>query len=168
MTFAEEMKTILIALFAIIATGVYADQRIVHISVYTGTWLVDFRPGGRATASYGSIPGDSGFVDDDTVDFIALLESILKTGKKDTKELGDRFQVSIGYVGETTSTAYSLVDDTFIYDLLEDLDGKWKPHPVGQRFYELKSKYPIVPTEKENSEQGVPGYRRQGAPQPEP
>ena len=151
------MKTILITLFAIIATGVCAEQpEVQNISVYTGTWLIDFAPDGRAAASYGSNPGDSGYVDEGTVDFNALLDAVTKTEIKNAKAPGDRFQISIRHTGETSITAYTLIDDSFILRILEELDGKWKPHPIGQRFFELKDKHPIITKAKENSEQGGP------------
>ena len=144
------MKTILITLLALLATGVRAEQPVAQIiSVYTGIWLIDFEPTGRAAAYYGPNPGDSGDVDEGTVDFKALLDAVTKAEKKNTKEPGDRFQVSIRYAGQTSTTAYTLIDDLIIQQTLEELDGKWKPHPVGQRFFDLKAKYPIIPKAKE-------------------
>lgn len=147
------MKTISIAsLILLAASAVAGDPTAEKISVFTGTWLIDFDPAGRAAAYYGSNPGDSGYVDEGTIDFTALLEGVVRAEKKNAKGPGDRYQVSIQYEGQTSATAFVLVDDSIIQRTLIELDGKWKPHPVGQRFSELKAKYPIIPRKEEASE----------------
>ena len=161
------MKTLLITLIALLAACAYAEiPEVRTISIFTGAWLIDFESDGSASAQYGSTPGDSGNVDKGTIDFNALLEVISKTDRKDTKETSDRFQVSTRYEGQTSTTGYTLVDDSYIEMTLQGLEGKWKP--LGQRFLELKAKYPIIPKKISGSEQSVPGYPPQGVGSPEP
>jgi hypothetical protein len=147
------MKTTSTILLLLVAVCVLAEEpKVEQVSIFTGTWLINFDPSGRAAASYGSNPGDSGYVDEGTVDFKKLLQAVTNTPRK-TKESSDTFQVTIRHKGQTSTTAFVLVDDSAIRKVLEGLDHKWKPHPVGQRFYELTSKHPIVPRIEGNSEQ---------------
>lgn len=147
------MITISTALLVLLVAGAIAGEpQVDRISVFTGTWLIVFEPTGRAAAYYGSNPGDSGYVEEGTVDFKALLETLTKAEKKNAKESSDRFQVSIHKEGQTTTTAFVLIDDSLIQRTLVELDGKWKPHLVGQRFSDLKAKCPIIPRKDKSSE----------------
>jgi len=75
--------------------------------------------------------------------------------KKSSREPTDRFQVAIRLESQTTTTGFVLAADFLIERTLSELDGKWKQHPVGHRFFELKTKYPIIP-EKGKSSEHVP------------
>jgi hypothetical protein len=130
--------------------------------VFTGTWLIDFQPSGRAVAFYGSNPGDSGHEDEGTVNFKALLEAVTKTERKNAREPGDVFQVSIQYEGETSTTGFTLVNDSVIRQTLVELEDKWKPDPLGQRFFEFKTTSPIILKKKESSGPAPALYRETG------
>jgi hypothetical protein len=70
------MKTLTAILTVCLASVAYSVSPVTEkISVYTGTWLIDFYPNGRASAQYGSNPGDSGYVDEGTIDFAVLLDA---------------------------------------------------------------------------------------------
>lgn len=146
------------------ATCVSAQEPTVkQISVFTGTWLIDFQPNGRAVVFYGSNPGDSGYVDGGTVDFKALLETVTKTERKNAREPSDVFQVSIQYEGQTSTTGFTLVNDSVIRRTLVELEDKWKPDPLGQRFFELKTRFPVIPKKKESSGPAPALYREPAA-----
>jgi hypothetical protein len=157
---AEMMKTILTALLTCIAAcAIAAEPKVTGLTVFTGTWLIDIDANGRATAQYGSTPGDSGYVDEGTIDFPSLLQEIANAKRKSAKETGDRFQIAVQREGETTTAAFTLADDSCIERTLAHLDRKWKPHPIGQRFNELKAKYPIIPKKEKTSEYQGGAYR---------
>ncbi len=143
------MKTLMAILTICLATAAYSASPIAEkISVYTGIWLIDFYPNGRASAQYGSNPGDSGYVDEGTIDFTALLNGVNQAQKKSPREPADRFQITIDLEGQTTATGFVLADDSLIERTLAELEKKWKPHPVGQRFLDLKTKFPIIPKKR--------------------
>ncbi len=153
------MKTLTAILMICLASTAHsASPKAEKISVYTGTWLIDFYPNGRASAQYGSNPGDSGYVDEGTIDFTVLLDGVNQAQKKNTREPADRFQIAIQLEGQTTTIGFVLTDDSFIERTLAELDEKWKQHPVGHRFFELKTKYPIIPKKEESSEPAGGAY----------
>lgn len=125
-------------------TLVVADNEVVSIWAVTGPWSIEFGPNGRATAQYGSLPGDAGYVDEGTVDFKALLATLETIRKKEQRGPVDGIQVGIRRKGETSSTAIMSIDDRFIREVLTSIDSKWKQIPGGERFDELKAKHPII------------------------
>ena len=140
------MKTLVAILICAVATvGLATEPRIEDVTIFTGTWLITFEPNGRASAQYGSTPGDSGFVEPGTIDFNQLIAAITKAEKKGKKDPADRFQIAVRHEGQTSIMSFTVKDEAVIEQMLATLDAKWKQHPVGKRFDELKRRYPIIP-----------------------
>lgn len=132
-------------MLALATVALAGEPKIEEVTIFTGTWLITFEPSGQASAQYGSLPGDSGFVDPGTVDFNQLLVDIAKAQRKEKKEPMDRFQIAIRHEGQASILSFTVKDETVIEQLLATLDAKWKQHPPGGRFDELKRRYPIIP-----------------------
>jgi hypothetical protein len=120
------------------------EPEVLSISVFTGPWIITFEPSGHASAQYGSVPGDCGYVPPGTVDFDSLLKSIKSAQKKEIKEASDKFQVAIHFKGQTSATAFVFTDMSFLRLVLESLEIKWHQVSGGERFAELLEKYPII------------------------
>ena len=120
------------------------DPKVKRITVFTGPWIITFELSGAAHAQYGSLPGDGGYVDEGPVDYAKLLKAIKTTPRKDKNEAGDRFQVAILHERQTSTKVFTLTDESFLEQILRNLESKWKQDPHGTRFNELKEQHPIV------------------------
>jgi hypothetical protein len=74
---------------------------------------------------------------------------------------------SLFYEGQTSTTGFTLVNDSVIRRTLVELEDKWKPDPLGQRFFELKARFPVIPKKKESSGPAPALYREPAAWPPE-
>jgi len=125
-------------------TGV--SPRVLQVTVLPRQgWIVDFYPDGRVHAQWGSLPGDGASVPEGTVRFDALLAAIRRL-RAETKT-GYGTQVAVLGVGETSTTAFYVSDDTLFRYLIASFSGKWKQDAGGTRFHELLKTHPIYPDE---------------------
>lgn len=139
------MRAISALLPLILAVTCLASQPLArNITVYTGTWIIDFEPSGRAHAQYGSLPGDGAYVEEGTINFENLLETIKHAPREDKKHTGAQLQVAIHYEGDTSATFFSLRDPSFLETLLHKLESRCKQDPLGNRFEDLRRVHPIV------------------------
>jgi hypothetical protein len=125
-------------------TGV--SPQVLQITVFARHgWIVDFYPDGRVHAQWGSLPGDGASVPAGTVRFDALLAAIRRLRVETKMDYGT--QVALLGVGETSTTAFYVSDDTLFRYLMASFSGKWKQDPGGTRFHELLKIHPIYPDE---------------------
>ena len=112
------------------------------VAVWTPShaWLLTFKPDGSVHAQYGSTLGDGASVPAGTVDFLALLDDFKRL---QTDERLKTAQVAIQYEGQTSTTAFSLRDDTLLRNMMNSFRNDWQPDPGGNRFHQLLKKYPL-------------------------
>ena len=126
------------------STGV--SPQAAQITVFTRHgWIVDFYPDGRVHAQWGSLPGDGASVPEGTIRFDALLAAIRRLRVETKMDYGT--QVAVLGVGETSTTAFYVSDDTLFRYLIASFSGKWKQDAGGTRFHELLKTHPIYPDE---------------------
>ncbi len=142
---APTTRGIICVAIGLTALGSHASaspQDISSVSIFGG-WSITIEPSGRATAQYGSILGDCGFVPTGTVDFAAFVLYLDEVQRKAVPEAGD-LQVAIHLEGANSATAFALSDASYLEDMLVGLDAKWQQCPGGMRFFELKERCAIV------------------------
>ncbi len=123
------------------------SPQVLQITVFTRHGrIVDFYPDGRVHTQWGSLPGDGASVPEGTVRFDALLAAIRRLRVETRMDYGT--QVAVLGVGEPSTTAFYVSDDTLFRYLMASFGGKWKQDAGGTRFHELLKIHPIYSDEK--------------------
>lgn len=117
------------------------------IHIMNGPWRVSFYPDGRVFALYGSREL-GGYLPKGTVNFDALLVAVRKLKGKPGN--GCTTEVVVWRKNETSTTSFTVSDDTLFRYLVASFEAKWQDRderPVGERFRGLLKMYPIYPDE---------------------